>query len=388
MRHAVIMAGGSGTRLWPMSVAEQPKQLIPFIGAGVGEKKPDGSPAGRSLLAIAMDRLEGLVDDDRQWVCAGEGTRPQMLGGLARLDASRFIGEPVGRDTLNAVVLAAAVLKKVDPDAVMAIFTADHIIEPVEDFQKIVAQGFELAESDRSDKSGENTLVTFGIAPTQAATGYGYLQLGERTGDAGFEVTEFKEKPDADTAQRYLDAGSEKYLWNSGMFVWSADAMLAAARRFASEQTSVIEEVAESWGTDAYGPAIAEAYPALEKISVDFAIMEPASADAGFHVAAVPMPLSWVDVGSWPSFADTLEKDADGNAVSGAGEGSKAAVLMDATDNLVVSDDPEHCVALLGVSDLIVVRTGKSTLVCHRDHAEKIKALQKEVGDRLGDAYV
>ena len=387
------MAGGSGTRLWPMSVAERPKQLIPFIGAGVGEAGPDGSPAGRSLLAIAMDRLEGLVDDDRQWVCAGEGTRRQMVDGLDRLDASRFIGEPVGRDTLNAVVLAAAVLKQTDPDAVLAVFTADHIIEPVEDFQRVVAQGFELAESD------PRTLVTFGVAPTQAATGYGYLQLGDAIGGGsggtsggasggGFVVTDFKEKPDAETAQRYLDAGSERYLWNSGMFVWSADAVLAAARKFAPTQAAAIEAVAASWGTDAYGPAIAEAYPALEKISVDFAIMEPASADDGFRVAAVPMPLSWVDVGSWPSFADTLEPDAHGNAVSGAGEGNRAAVLMDAADNLVVSDDPDHCVALLGVSDLIVVRTGKSTLVCHRDHAEKIKALQNEVGERLGDRYV
>ncbi|BAM05025.1 mannose-1-phosphate guanylyltransferase [Phycisphaera mikurensis] len=383
MRHAVIMAGGSGTRLWPMSVAEQPKQLIPFIGAGVGETEPDGSPAGRSLLAIAMDRLEGLVDDGHQWVCAGEATREPMLRGLPRLDASRFIGEPIGRDTLAAVVLAAAVLKKTDPDAVMAIFTADHIIEPVADFQRIVSEGFALAES------APNTLVTFGITPTQAATGYGYLQLGAAI-DAtpGFTVSAFKEKPDAQTAASYLDAGSEKYLWNSGMFVWSADAVLAAAAKFAPTQTAAIQEVVQSWGTDAYGPAIAEAYPGLEKISVDFAIMEPAAADDAFRVAAVPMPLSWLDVGSWPSFAETLDPDADGNAVSGAGEGNRAAVLMDASDNLVVSDDPDHCVALLGVSDLLVVRTGKSTLVCHRDHAEKIKALQKEVADRMGDAHV
>lgn len=382
MRHAVIMAGGSGTRLWPMSVAEQPKQLIPFIGAGVGERSSDGSPAGRSLLAIAMDRLEGLVDDTRQWVCAGETTRRPMIDGLPRLDAARFIGEPVGRDTLNAVVLAAAVLKKTDPQAVMAIFTADHIIEPVEEFQKIVSRGFELAES------APNTLVTFGIAPTHAATGYGYLQLGDRLGEAGFEVSEFKEKPDAATAARYFAAGSEKYLWNSGMFVWSADAVLAAARRFAPVQTAAIEAVAEAWGSDAYGPAIADAYPALEKISVDFAIMEPASADADFRVAAVPMPLSWLDVGSWPSFAETLAPDAAGNTVSGAGPEHRAAVLMDATNNLVVSDDPDHCVALLGVSDLIVVRTGKSTLVCHKDHAESIKALQKQVAERLGDGHV
>ncbi len=383
MRHAVIMAGGSGTRLWPMSVAEQPKQLIPFIGAGVGEKKPDGSPAGRSLLAIAMDRLEGLVDDAHQWVCAGETTRKPMLQGLPRLDASRFIGEPVGRDTLNAVVLAAAVLQKTDPEAVMAIFTADHIIEPVEDFQRIVSEGFALAEST------DNTLVTFGIAPTHAATGYGYLQLGEAIGGTpGFAVSAFKEKPDADTAASYFDAGSEKYLWNSGMFVWSADAVLAAARKFAPTQTAAIEAVAESWGTDAYGPAIAKAYPALEKISVDFAIMEPAAADPAFRVAAVPMPLSWLDVGSWPSFAETLDTDADNNAVSGAGEGDRAAVLMDAADNLVVSDDPDHCVALLGVSDLIVVRTATSTLVCHKDHAEKIKALQQEVATRMGDGHV
>jgi len=365
------MAGGSGTRLWPMSTKALPKQLIPFIqGEGGGEP--------RSLLRIAMDRLDGLVPEGRIFVCAGESTRDVMLDRLPGLAADRFIAEPMGRDTLNAVGLSAAVLGQIDPDATIAVFTADHLIEPVDGFQKIVEQGFALAES------GDRTLVTFGIAPTHAATGYGYLELGEFTADAAASiVTRFREKPDADTARQYFDAGPQRYLWNSGMFVWKASAVMAAVEKFAPGNYAKIAGLGKLWGTPEYAPKLAQVYPTLEKISVDFAIMEPASTDDGFTVAAVPMPLKWLDVGSWPSFKQTREADADGNVAAGA-----RAVLLDAKDTLVVSDDPDHVVGVIGCEGLVVVRTRDATLVCPADQAERIKELHAAVGKQAGQRYL
>ena len=205
MRYALIIAGGSGTRLWPMSRETLPKQLIPFI-------------QGKSLLEIAYQRLEGLIPRDRRFICAGEKHAQVILDTISGLAPDKFSGEPTGRDTLNAVGFGAAVIARRDPDAVIAVFTADHLIRPVDRFQEYIAQGFAVAESH------PQTLVTFGIAPTQAATSYGYLELGDALGPTARVVQCFKEKPDEATAKSYFAAGPQRYLWNSGMFVWRANA--------------------------------------------------------------------------------------------------------------------------------------------------------------------
>jgi mannose-1-phosphate guanylyltransferase len=384
MRYALIIAGGSGTRLWPMSTKALPKQLIPFIESG------DATPP-RSLLQIAMQRLDGLVPAENVYVCAGEATRQTMLDNLPGLTADRFIGEPMGRDTLNAVGLGCSVLRHKDPDATVAIFTADHLIEPVGEMMKIVERGYELAESDTP------TLVTFGVSPTHAATGYGYLQLGEGLGGAGFQpvddrqdacptafvVDQFKEKPPAETAQQYFDAGPTKFLWNSGMFVWKASAVMDCIRRYTPENFEPLDRLGRTWGTDACNAELHETFGGLKKVSVDYAVMEPASRDEGVRVAAVPMPLSWLDVGSWPSLGETREKDADGNASAGC-----KTVFMDSRHTLAVSDDPEELITTIGVEGLIVVRSGKNTLVCKAEDAERIKALHKRVGEAHGQDYL
>ncbi len=366
MRYAVIIAGGAGTRLWPMSTTDLPKQLIPFIN-------------GRSLLQISMERLRGLLPDERILVCAGEAHREVMLDRLPGMTPERFIAEPVGRDTLNAVALASAVVESRDPGATVAIFTADHIIEPVDEFQRIVERGFELAES------GESTLVTFGIEPTHAATGYGYLELGEAVDEeSGRVVSRFKEKPEESLAERYFEAGSGKYLWNSGMFVWKASTLLACVRAFQPENADGIERVMSAWGdASRRDEVLGEVYPGLKKISVDHGVMEAASGDERFRVVAVPMPLSWLDVGSWPSFGETCEADADGNATSGCHH-----VLMDTRDTLVASDDPDHLITTIGVEGLIIIHTPEATLVCRADRAEDIKELHKAVGERVGEGFL
>ena len=347
-----------------MSTKSLPKQLIPFIGDTAGG---DG---GRSLLQIAMERLDGLLPPEQIYVCAGESTKQVMLDKLPGLTEDRFISEPMGRDTLNAVGLGCSVLQHRDPDATVAIFTADHIIEPVEDLLKIVEQGFEAAEAD------DHTLVTFGIAPTHAATGYGYLQLGESLPSGGYVVDQFKEKPDAETAKTYHQAGPEKYLWNSGMFVWKASAVMKAISKYAPENFEKLDHLGKTWNAPTRNEDLAEIYPTLKKISVDFAVMEPASQDPDMTVAAVPMPLKWLDVGSWPSFADTLEADDDGNASSGG-----KVVHLNSKNVLTATDQPGHVIATLGCEDLIVIHTKDATLVCRADQAEQIKKLHAKVGE-------
>jgi mannose-1-phosphate guanylyltransferase len=230
----------------------------------------------------------------------------------------------------------------------------------------------------------DRSLVTFGIAPTEAATGFGYLQLGETLGDGGARVVDqFKEKPDAATAGEYLAAGAERYLWNSGMFVWKASTLMACIERFHPENHAGLSEVAAAWGTSDQAATLARVYPTLAKISVDFAVMEPASTDDAFTVAAVPMPLRWLDVGSWPSFGETREPDADGNVTAGC-----RSTLLDSRNCLVVGDQPDHLVTTIGLDDVVVIHTGRATLVCKRADAQRIKALHGLVGEQQGDDYL
>ncbi len=345
-----------------MSTKQLPKQLIPFID-------------GKSLLEVAMDRLKGLVPDDKIFICAGEAHRQAMLDRLPGLSPERFIGEPCGRDTLNAVGLGAAVLGREDENAIIAVFTADHIIQPEDQFRDVVENGYVLAEEQ------PHTLVTFGITPTHAATGYGYLQLGKPTtcGKA-HTVDSFKEKPDAPTAEDYFEQGAEKYLWNSGMFVWRSSALMDCIRRFCPDNYLGISEVADAWDSPSRSSVLERVYPTLDKISVDYAVMEPASRDHRARVLAVPMPLKWLDVGSWPAFAETLSKDDTGNAAAGCKH-----LLLNSNNTLVASDDPEHLITTIGCDDLVVIHTPKATLVCKADQAEKIKQMHQQVGEKFGE---
>ena len=364
MRYALIIAGGSGTRLWPMSRGTLPKQLIPFI-------------EGKSLLEIAYQRLEGLVPAQRRFICAGEKHAPAILGSISGLTSRQLLGEPIGRDTLNAVGFGAAVIAKDDPEAVIAVFTADHLIRPIDRFQAIISQGYEVAERH------PQTLVTFGIEPTQAATGYGYLELGEPLGAAARVVRRFKEKPDEATAGKYFAAGPGHYLWNSGMFVWRARTLLECIERFEPASAAGLARVAGAWGRADQAAVLNEVYPALRKVSVDFAVMEPASRDDKFRVAAVPMPLEWLDIGSWPMFAETCPRDGQGNALAAARH-----VLLDTRRTLVASNDPGHVIAAIGCEDLLIIHTPDATLVCRADRAEEIKKVYGLVGERFGAEYV
>ncbi len=371
MRYAMIMAGGSGTRLWPMSRQKLPKQLIPFLD-------------GKSLLQVALERLDGLIPPEQCYVCASSAHRDVILNALDSLSSEQYLGEPTGRDTLNAVGFGAAVIARKDPDAVIAVFTADHLIDPLDQFQRVVERGFEVAEQN------DNALVTFGIAPTHAATGYGYLQLGDALEDSddagglgGYIVDEFVEKPSADVAEQYLAAGASKYLWNSGMFVWQAKALLNCIERYHPSTFRKLMSIADAWDTTGRDATLAGVYPTLQKISVDFAVMEPASHDEHVQVAAIPMQVNWRDIGSWPSFATTRPTDDNRNAIA-----ADRTVLMDTENCLVVAEDAEHVIATIGCEDLIIVATEKATLICRKDEVHHIKDLHQKLGDKFGSTVL
>jgi mannose-1-phosphate guanylyltransferase len=350
-RYAMIMAGGSGTRLWPMSRSAMPKQLVPFIG-------------GRSLLEIAGDRIAGLVPPERRLVCAADAHRDLVLRALPGLQPDNFLGEPIGCDTLNAIGFSAAVLAARDPDAVFCVLTADHLITPQATFEACMETGFALVEADPS------RFTTFAITPTHPATGYGYVEFGDAV--QGFapavRCKRFVEKPDIKRAQEYVASG--RFGWNSGMFVLHVRTVLDAIARFRPDNHAGLMRIhaAAASGGD-MSRAVAEVYPDLPKASVDVALMEPASVDASLSVCTVPMTVDWKDVGSWPSWGATLPADDAGNRAS------CHAVHVGSTNMVVASDDPTHTVATIGLDRLIVVRTKDATLVCRADLAEQVKDL-------------
>lgn len=383
MRYAMIMAGGAGTRLWPMSRRDRPKQLIRFI-------ERDGTAPTKeptSLLAAAARRIEGLIPLGNRYICTAEGYRDAVRDELPGYKDSQVLGEPEGRDTLNAIGLTAAILAKEDPEAIFAVLTADHIIEPEQVFRDRMDLGFRLVEDD------PRRLVTFSIKPTYAATGFGYVERGtpirgvDGADKLAYHVVRFVEKPDRPRAEAYLHSGA--FGWNSGMFVWRAQTFLDAVKKFKPESHEGLMKIADAWGKKGAKAMLEKVYPTLPKISVDYAVMEPAAREAQkdngkdgkgrLSVCTVLMDLRWLDVGSWPSYAETLRADKEQNRLAGVG----GAVLGACRNTMVVNAVKGHTVAVLGAEDLIVVHTKDATLVMPRAKAEELKLLHGMVDEKL-----
>jgi mannose-1-phosphate guanylyltransferase len=364
MEYGVIMAGGAGTRLWPLSRGDMPKQLLSVV-------------RGKSLLQLSYERLRGILPPERIFVCTGSAHAQKVLENLPELPKENLLGEPVGRDTANAVGFTAAILRRRDPNAIAAVVTADHVIEPVEKFQTALQTAFDVT------KQHPESLVTFGIIPTHGHTGLGYIQRGEPLAGAksAYRVQAFREKPDKPTADRYVESG--RYYWNSGMFVWRCDTVLNELAQHLPESYQGIEKIAAAWDTPQREQVLAEIYPTLKKISIDYAIMEPASQGKGkARVVVVEMPVDWLDVGSWPALAETLQMDEHDNATS-----VQYSVLVDSDDNIIISQNPEHLISTIGISDMIIVHTNDVTLVCSKSEAQRVKDLVGRVKEKYGDRF-
>src|SRR5215210_8012647 len=314
------MAGGSGTRLWPLSRAARPKQLLDVVAS------PDGG--AHSLLAEAFGRLEHVLPAEQIWVCTAARYADAVRTALPRLRADRLVLEPTARDTANAVGLAAALVADVDPDAELAVVSADHVIRPVDRFAAALTTAYDLlAVRPRA-------LVTLGVTPTSPATGFGYVLKGAPTGVPGAaEAASFREKPNRATAEEYLASG--EYVWNSGMFVWRAQTVLEALRDHLPESADGLARIVAAPAGPERDAVLDEVFPTLPKISVDYAVLEPAATEPG-RVLVVDLDVDWLDVGSWPALAHTLAADADGNAVRGL------TACVDSSGNVVLSDDPDH----------------------------------------------
>lgn len=339
----VVMAGGAGTRFWPASTEAKPKQLLTLVG-------------DRSLLQLSVDRARALVPAERVLVITNAALADACRAQLPELPDGNVIAEPVRRDTAAAVALAIVVVEaRGGAGACVAILTADHLIAPVTTFAAAVRAAVAATQAR------PHAIVTFGVVPSYPATGYGYLEVDDAVGDDARPVRRFVEKPDLATATGYVQSG--RFLWNSGMFVFAAAAMARALEAHLPGHLPALRPAVGARG-QVDDSALVAAFAELKKISIDKGVMEQHD-----DVRCVPARFGWSDVGSFPALADHLPKDAHGNAFRGRPR------VLDARGNVLWAEDADEEIAVIGLSDVVVVRAGKRTLVVPRARAEDVKKL-------------
>jgi len=344
-RYAVIMAGGKGERFWPVSTSKHPKQLLALVG-----DKP--------LIAQAVDRLDGLIPPENVFVVTNANLIEATQKATPMLPPENVVGEPIGRDTAAAVACGGALIAAKDPEGVFAVLTADQVMGDLDIFKATVKGGMDLAEANE-------ILVTIGIQPTFPSTGFGYIESGDEFGEA--EGTQFKravrfvEKPDAETAQTYLDTG--KFFWNSGMFIWSVPTLGKAFTEHCPEMKTLMDELTAYAARGEISQGLEKIYPTLGKISIDYALMEKAD-----NIVMACGTFVWDDVGSWPAIESHFPKDDAGNTLIGSCE------QIDSKNNIIVSKDG-HLTAVIGAENLVVVQAEGVTLVCPKEKAQDIKKM-------------
>jgi len=358
--YAVIMAGGGGTRLWPLSRRARPKQMLRLIDH-------------RSMFQTSVERLNGVFPLERILIVTVKDQALELQEQCPDIPVENFIIEPCPRGTASVVGLAAVALKQRDPQAVMAILTSDHYIGNEPGFRELIKVAYDVAL--------DNYLVTIGIQPTYAATGYGYIQQGESIGVyRGMEVKRvlrFKEKPDESHAREMFTAGD--HTWNSGMFFWQVDTIFAEFERQMPKLAATLDEIAGVWNTAHYPEVIQNLWPTLEQETIDYGIMEGAR-----HVAVIPSAdLQWSDVGTWDSLFDVLPSDSNGNIVMGGRH-----LAVDTHESLVYMNQEHRLIVTIGVEDLVVVDTGDVLLVCRKDQAQKVRHVVDELKKTDGTTYV
>jgi mannose-1-phosphate guanylyltransferase len=359
--YAVIMAGGGGTRLWPLSRTDRPKQMINLVG-------------DRTLFQIAVDRLKPLFPPERILVVTAASQAPHLQAQSPELPKENFILEPQPRGTASAIGLTAVVLQKMNPQAVMAVVTADHFIENEKKFLHMLKAAQEVAES--------NYLVTLGIQPTYPSTAFGYIQQGNYLdtfeGVDVFSASRFVEKPDIDTAQEYLMR--EEHSWNSGMFIWQVEAVMQEFERQMPTLFKVLTKIAASWGTPEQDKILQKVWPGLYKETIDYGIMENAR-----NVAVIPARgLGWNDVGSWNAMFNILPRNENGNIFR-----CKNHINISAKNTLVFSDDAdERLFVTIGVEDIAIVDTGDVLLVCGKEQAQEVRQVVDKLKQKGKEEYL
>lgn len=361
--YAVVLAGGSGTRLWPMSRDGQPKQFLKLGG-------------DRTLLQQCIDRISPLISPDRIIVVTGKDYSEVVRQQLPELDPRNIIAEPEKRDTALAMALGTLVAKKRDPEAVVTNLASDHVFKDLEEYRRVLETSFELA-------SQKNALVTVGIQPLSPNVNFGYIQVGELQSElAGhqiYKVTSFKEKPELETAQQFLAAGN--YYWNANMYTWHVETMLDAFRLYRAEQMSELDRLFAALDTPEQEATLADVYSKAEKISIDYAISEKAQ-----NLVLIPGDFGWDDIGLWSTVYDLGTKDENGQVVVQDQTDKTPVVALNSKNNLVATNG--RLVALVGVDDLVVVDSDGVLLIAPREKAGEVKNMVAELKERGLQEYL
>ncbi|MBB6143499.1 mannose-1-phosphate guanylyltransferase [Silvibacterium bohemicum] len=356
----VILAGGSGTRFWPRSRKARAKQVLTLDGE-------------RSMIQRTVDRLQPLAKPEDVWVITNDLLSDTICGQLEVVPDEQVVCEPAARNTAPAAGLAALIIERSNPDAVLGMFPADHVIADEPGFRAVIERAIQVAAS------GE-TMVVLGVTPTRPETGYGYIETGHVLEGGMARVRRFTEKPNQERAEQFVAAGN--YHWNSGIFIWSARTLANAVREHLPEMTPLLEEIAAAFGTPRFQEVFAENYPKCENISVDYAILEPRSAKGEHHsnLYCLPANFGWNDLGSWAALFEhqhgmQVNTDEQGNVSESTG-----SLAFDARNNYVFA--PNKFVALVGVDDLVVVETEDAVLITSRHHSQDVGKVVKELAAR------
>ena len=356
--YPVILAGGRGTRFWPLSRKKRAKQLLALDGK-------------QTMIQQTVARLLPLASAKRIWIITNEDLRPAITKQLPKLSKPQVLAEPAGRNTAPAIGLAAFLLLREDPDAVLGLFPSDHVIADETRYRETLKRGIEIAAA------GAN-IVVLGIRPNRAETGYGYIEAGSAYQGEALRVRRFTEKPDAKKAAEFVAAGN--YFWNSGMFLWSARTLADALREHLPKTAPLLEEIAASFGTRKFAATFRRLYPKCENISVDYAVLEPRSqkGEQAGNIFCLPADFGWNDLGSWTALHEhhtAKSSPPEGNLVAGSG-----VFLLNARGNYVYA--PGKFVAAVGVSDLVVVETPDALLITTRQHAQDVGKVVKYLDEK------
>jgi len=356
--YPVILAGGRGTRFWPLSRKRRAKQLLALDGK-------------QTMIQQTVSRLLPLTGAERFWVITNEDSRREIARQIPRLNKQQIIAEPAGRNTAPAIGLAAFILLRSHPEAVIGMFPSDHVIGDEKRYRQVLERGIEIAAA------GEN-IVVLGIRPTRAETGYGYVETSPTLDRAAYRVRRFTEKPDRERAAEFVAAGN--YFWNSGMFLWSARTLANALREHLPKTAPILEQIAEAFGTRKFAGTFRRLYPKCENISIDYAVLEPRSSkgEQNSNIFCLPADFGWNDLGSWTALHEhhvAKGQSPDGNLISGEG-----IFTLNAAGNYIHA--PGKFVAAVGVNNLVVVETDDALLITTREQAQDVGKIVKYLDEK------